>query len=544
MVNIPDIGNKIPLMFRAQTKGRSQLQYIDSEKDENDSQKWVKEWIERVDENSPQFGEEVKTKEYQISWRFVTNGGQDEGIIRPVMGAYGIPFYPGSSMKGAFCQACTPEQKQRYHLEKDSDNPSLLRFHGGYPVNDWTENLLDIVHPQQGWQVKTQNTRQKPGGESGFALISLYQPTLKFGISSLIEQADWEEIWTIWERALESGLGCRVSSGYGLPKDIKPSKEPLYKCFLKGQGMAPKSLDGAREFRPNIFRGAIRGHSLRIFGGLTDAKNADKLVNQLFGGIDGEASQGLLAVDFCVKSLELGTFAKGYKEPTYTVTGELRWILTQSQSLPENQQESLKKLICFLTRFAMLLGGFGKSWRRADHSIFYEDYYPNKPLIGCHWQWGDKSSLINDNKVRDLTHIHPFIKDVRTIAKQWMSLQKDILRTPDNSANWRESWHPKNVEVWGRIAEDKDDSLAIQWLHKAYQKLDNLSIYKTSVTGIVTKNINQVGRLWHRMYPKNNHQYLELLTIFPDDSDDCAYFLGFLDENNGQEGKFQKLWPK
>jgi CRISPR-associated protein Cmr6 len=46
MVNIPDIGNKIPLMFRAQTKGRSQLQYIDSEKDENDSQRWVKEWIE------------------------------------------------------------------------------------------------------------------------------------------------------------------------------------------------------------------------------------------------------------------------------------------------------------------------------------------------------------------------------------------------------------------------------------------------------------------------------------------------------------------
>jgi CRISPR-associated protein Cmr6 len=125
-----------------------------------------------------------------------------------------------------------------------------------------------------------------------------------------------------------------------------------------------------------------------------------------------------------------------------------------------------------------------------------------------------------------------------------MSLQKNIPITPDNSANWRESWHPKNVEVWGRIAEDKDDSLAIKWLHKAYQKLDNLSIYKTSVTGIVTKNINQVGRLWHRMYPKNNHQYLELLTIFPDDSDDCAYFLGFLDENNGQEGKFQKLWPK
>ncbi len=106
--------------------------------------------------------------------------------------------------------------------------------------------------------------------------------------------------------------------------------------------MAPKSLDGEKEFRPNIFRGAIRSHALRIFGGLTDAKNAEKLVNQLFGGIDREATQGLLAIDFRVNSLELGTFTNGYNEPTYTVTGELRWIITQS--LPENQQECLKKL--------------------------------------------------------------------------------------------------------------------------------------------------------------------------------------------------------
>ena len=41
MVNIPDIGDKIPLMFRAQTQGRSQVQYIDSNKYENYSQKWV-----------------------------------------------------------------------------------------------------------------------------------------------------------------------------------------------------------------------------------------------------------------------------------------------------------------------------------------------------------------------------------------------------------------------------------------------------------------------------------------------------------------------
>jgi CRISPR-associated protein Cmr6 len=33
-------------------------------------------------------------------------------------------------------------------------------------------------------------------------------------------------------------------------------------------------VDGTGEFRPNVFRAAIRGHALRIFGGLTDERTA------------------------------------------------------------------------------------------------------------------------------------------------------------------------------------------------------------------------------------------------------------------------------
>ena len=54
----------------------------------------------------PQFGANVHTWEYTQNWRLVTNSGQDEGVIRPVIGAKGIPFYPGTSMKGAFLRAC------------------------------------------------------------------------------------------------------------------------------------------------------------------------------------------------------------------------------------------------------------------------------------------------------------------------------------------------------------------------------------------------------------------------------------------------------
>ncbi|MUG97244.1 RAMP superfamily protein [Scytonema sp. UIC 10036] len=575
MLNISNVTDRVPLMFQAQTKGRSQLQFI-SKNQEQDSQRWASEWTEKAYPHPPKFDKEIQTQTYKMNWRFVSNGGQDEGIIRPVIGAFGLPFYPGSSMKGAFCQACTEEQKQRYRLTGDGEKPSLLRFHGGYPINDWTEKLIDIVHPQQKWQVEVNDTAEKPQGESGFALISLYEPTIEFGISSLEPNTNWNEVWEIWEKALGYGIGCRVSNGYGFPKarlddngNIETSLdiqgEILYRVFLKGQGQAPKLINSEEsEFRPNIFRASLRGHALRIFSGLTNAETARDLVNTLFGGIEGEGTQGLLGIAFKTSSLHLNTFAEGYNEPTYNVACELYWLLTQA--LEDEQKEILNKLLRALMRFAMLLGGFGKSWRRADHRIFYEDYYNRrKPLIGCHWKW-DRGSLINDNKVRKLTQATGFINNVREIAQEWMQSQ-GVVPNPDNKANWREAWHSDNVQVWGRIAEDSGDCKAITWLHQPFQRYDpqirqpELSIKQTSVTGRVEGRISQIGRLWHRMYPivilkkpeepngkpipKITNEYMEFLTIFPDDSPECDDFLNFLNREahrTSHEDRFRRLW--
>ncbi|MEQ9359854.1 hypothetical protein [Coleofasciculus chthonoplastes] len=567
MVNIPNAGNLVPLMFQAQVKGRSQLQYIDQNAEVQDSQRWASEWTKEVYPHPPDLGKTVAARTYKMQWRFVTNGGQFEGIIFPALGAFGLPFYPGSSMKGLFCQACTSEQKQRYRLTKNSDEPSLLRFHGGYPVNDWKQNLVDIVHPQQKWQVQTHNTGQKPSNETGFALISLSEPAIQFGISSQLPDTDWEEVWAIWERALGYGIGCRTSSGYGLPKarltesgeedyPIPIQGEQLYKAFLKGEGQAPQLITGEKEFRPNLFRGSLRGHALRIFGGLTDNKTAEKLVENLFGGVNDGGTQGLLTCAFKTSALNLGTFTDGYGEPTYKVAGELRWLLMSPRQLDEIKQQTLKKLLQAFMRFALLFGGFGKSWRRADHRLFYQEYYKRrKPLIGCHWQW-DEKSLTYGAKVSRLNQVGRFINQVRQIASEWMQLQ-GIEPDERNHANWREAWHPDCVEVWGRLAEGAEDSVALKWLHEPYQKENHRfreaekSIKQSSVTG----QISQVGRLWHRMYPvvklvdnpknpgkkkpRKTPNYLELLTIFPDDSDKCNDFLDFLDTE--PEG-FRRLW--
>ena len=562
---ITDAYKKVPLMFQAQTQGRCQLNYIADLRKEESKQKqdveiWTEQWTEKAEDKTPEFPETVETQTYQLSWRFVTNGGQDEGIIRPAIGARGVPFYPGSSMKGAFRQACrqlAPDKVRDYC--GDADKPGILRFHGGYPVDSsWQEDLVDLVHPQQGWQVKTKNTKSKPRGEGAFALISLYQPELKFGISSNedLDKTEWEEIWQIWQQAISSGLGCRVSAGYGQP--TKQKGKILYRAYLEGQGIASQVIGGDSEFRPNMFKASIRGHALRIFGGLTDASRAERLVENLFGGVTGSGTYGLLAMNWndAIEPI-YDEFEEGYGEPTYKAKGILRWL--QTQSLPDAKSKSLTKLIKVLMRFSMLLGGYGKSWRRVDHRLFYEEYYEGKqkkPLIGCHWQWREKS-WDKFNLIVNPKQVAGFFNNLEAVAKEWMQIE-GVKPQPHQHADWREAWHKDNVQVWGRVARDKQDSKAIAWFHGAYRPAireinqPEGSIYRTDMTG----RIGQISRIWHRMYPlarrlKNpqpkqpeykfppNPQYIEFLTIFPDRSDICDDFLKFLNLNNSG---FTKLW--
>ena len=565
MSNIPDAYKKVPMMFQAQTNGRCQLQRLVPERkrdgDPQDAEIWCEEWTSETYPVAPIFDEPVKTQEYTISWRFVTNSGQDDGVIRPVIGASGYPFYPGSSMKGAFRQACKrlfSDRLGKYcgqEISKGDFSPGILRFHGGYPTDDsWCDGLVDLVHPQQERQVMDSSAKS-----SAFIQISLYQPTIQFGISASqeLDESEWEEIWQIWEVALGRGIGCRVSAGYGHRDQLKG--ELLYPPHqLKGQGMSSKRLDESGEFRPNIFRAAIRGHALRIFGGLTDAETAKQEVEKIFGGVSGHGVWGLLMMNFVTTSLEPKLFGNGQWEvPSYKVEGELGWLL--SQEISEERKTALKNLILHLNQFAMIFGGFGKSWRRADHRLFYEDYYEEtnyrKPLIGCHWQW--KGRYLRDVKIQNLNHISSFLKQLQNVAKIWLELQGVKFGT-SYAASWRESWHVDNVQVWGKLADDNDSSEAIHWLHRPYQERDNraripeLSIKKSSVTG----QMGQIGRLWHRMYPvvrissdpndatkkivKTTRQYMELLTIFTNDSEECTNFLDFLADRQ----QFKQLWGK
>ena len=568
---IPNAHQKVPMMFRAQVRGRSQLQYLDPQRRKDnemqDVEMWADEWIDKAEFIPESQTEDVQTdtygaKSYEISWRFVTNGGQDDGLVRPVMGARGIPFYPGSSMKGAFRAAAQQMEAagnlargrcDRYCGDETDLTPGILRFQGAYPTNDWTEGLLDLIHPQQGWQVKTQTTDRKPKGESAYAQVSLYQPTLRFMLSSIVPLSndEWAEVWQIWEKAIAAGLGSKVSTGYGYPIS-KPSGTTIFNARLIGQGQAAKRLDDEGEFRPNVFRAALRGHALRIFGSLTSADAAEALVDDLFGGIQRrEPTVGLLGFQFRTRELELGSFGSGkYAQPTYDVDGDLTWLLMRPLPNPDHLP-ALRKLVGKLMQMAMVLGGFGKSWRRVDHRLFFDDYYEDryKALIGCHWQWGSDASKRRNVQVANIGMLRRFLDRVRESAQEWIQLQNQPLPGGNWATDWRESFHPRQVQVWAREAEDMDDSVAVRWFHQNYQR--NQSIKKSTVTG----KIGRIGRIWHRMYPvvilrknpddpkkpivRGTPRYLEILTLFPDNSEEFEQFIEFL---NTQPDEFEQVW--
>lgn len=484
---------RVPLEYQAQVAGRCQRQYINKPKDVHHGwrapiQVWIDQWVERVDRESPFTSEGLRITEAQIDWRLISNSGVDEGIIRPVIGAGGWPLIPGSGIKGLFRRACPPARLERWcgsPCAAGDLSPGILRFHGAWPVDpSWMGGLLDVAHPQQNWQLGFNNGRDS---HSAFGVVSLHKPKLQIALSSTdpaLSEAEWEEIESTLQQALQQGIGGRTCVGYGSSGAI--SGDVIFQCGLAGQGPAAKLLDGTAEFRPTMFRAAIRGMALRLFAGFCDELTARQVVGRLFGSLSREEGQnvGLLATAYTNASTELGSYGKGsWQQPTYATSGRLHWRLMRRCRAGESEA-LLADLLTALHGLTMSLGGFGKGWRRPDHSIFFSTY--DKTPIGCHWQWQDVEHLptwIHVQSSADLAHL---LKRARDLAIRWLDATG---AHPGGPARWREVIHPQMMRIWTRRASNPDDAEAVRWFHG--------ELKGTALGG----KVNQVGRLWNRLLP-------------------------------------------
>lgn len=240
-VEIPEIietdPELVPHMYRAQVKPRCSLQFA-AERTHRDI--WIEQWVYPKDDAQPTYQhaeqENVIESGYfcrfrvDFPYRLFSNCGQDS-IFRPMLGKNGIPFIPGSGVKGVFLRYCKKSDKKsnnslaiKYCGAKEPLTPGILRFHGAYPVGDWagtvksegttSYRLVDVVHPQENRQLGVDDKIT-----SASALISFYKPKLIFEISSnkFLPEEEWKSICGILKSALQQGLGGKTSTGYGLP---------------------------------------------------------------------------------------------------------------------------------------------------------------------------------------------------------------------------------------------------------------------------------------------------------------------------------------
>ncbi|MDZ8258506.1 RAMP superfamily CRISPR-associated protein [Nostoc sp. ChiQUE01b] len=509
----------VPHMYRAQVQPRCSLQFAG---DRTHRDIWIEQWVNpREEDGKPtyQYPETQNVLEegyfcrfrVKFPYRLFSNCGQDS-IFRPMLGKNGIPFIPGSGVKGVFLRYCKKSDRAlaiRYCGDKEPLTQGILRFHGAYPVGDWAGTavkeeknyyrIVDVVHPQEKRQIGIEEK-----STSAFALISFYQPELVFEISSteLLSQEEWRNISGKLKSALVQGLGGKTSTGYGLPFITKNQYD--INLSLHGVGITPVLLSGEPEFRPNVFKATLRGHAKRLLGGCCqnqqDNQRVEKKIGELFGNTQ---APGKVEIYWELRNPSSNTDW----QPTYDIRGNLHI------SAPNADVNFIKYLI----KFAYTMGGFGKSWRRVWHKNFYHQNLRYDKLIGCHWEckdsgWkNDISEWVDD--IRTPEQLDNFLKNLENECKKYFQVKEP------QSLNWREAWYKKRVAVYSKPVSQ---SQVIELFHKRiYKQTQAIGGRKTIIR---QKNGREeetevlvVSSVWHRMLPIEGNKYLEIVTVFHGD---------------------------
>jgi CRISPR-associated protein Cmr6 len=258
-----------------------------------------------------------------------------------------------------------------------------------------TKLSLDIVNPQQDFQVFHQ------GQGTPLSLYTLGDGhddiPVKIAIKGIAGHANADEVAEVWEWVQQAlsihGLGSRTASGYGAvtaPLDFKPAPElpKLHKDYrskvlsftLYSQGNAGPSMD-VPELRPSHWRGWLRSWLLRFLLGVMCVENAKYTVGELLGTLqdspDCKGRKGLVSLKLTArkswgKQSESGGFNRFYK-----------WQGSLEITAPE---EILNLIILPIIKFAVMVGGVGRGWRRPLHLFMMErrNRDPVASARGCH----------------------------------------------------------------------------------------------------------------------------------------------------------------
>ncbi|PLZ97616.1 RAMP superfamily protein [Fischerella thermalis CCMEE 5268] len=283
-------------------------------------------------------------------------------------------YIPGASIRGivrAWAKQRPDILSRMYELLGYQNNDTItagkIEFLDAWP-DEPTKLTLDIVNPQQDFQVYHQG-QGKPLSLYTLGNGEDYIPVTVAirGIPGRATDAEVSEVWGWVQQALSLyGVGSRTASGYGTLKfsdsfRLTPDPDCAIKQFdfsLYSQGSAGPNMQ-TMELRPSHWRGWLRSWILRFLLGVMSEQDAKKTVGELLGTLEPETRKGCVRLQM-LKGSTWGDSSSG--QPRFYV-----WKGKLQISAPK---DILNKIILPIIRFAVMVGGVGRGWRRPLH-IFH-----------------------------------------------------------------------------------------------------------------------------------------------------------------------------
>jgi CRISPR-associated protein Cmr6 len=344
--------------------------------------------------------------EVEFIWRVRVGGmrGFQELLLPVFHPIYGVPYIPASSLKGIvrdWARKHKPQADVERLLGTLDDGIGCVQILEAFPTSPCLS--IDMANPQWHWQKDNHGhyTKVKYKSEP-HAVLSMYKPKMTIGLTKTARGTK-EDVATVkeWlEKALTTGIGSRVSSGYGRIKDSSGdrlnsdlSHSSKFKLWTQGMyGATPPSpinqWQGEAEFRPSAVRGMLRYWFRAVGLGIYSVSECKDLESELFGTIEPKSKEGKIriAVDWIDK--------KGDRNNPHFYEGKI---------LIEAKGDKELALIEKLLQLSSHLAGIGRGSRRPLH---WNNPHPG--LRGCHWE------LTEDKLPCDSNSWTQFLNDLRS----------------------------------------------------------------------------------------------------------------------------------
>lgn len=478
-------------------------------------------------------GKEEFILKVSFNWRVRVGGtrGFRELLLPVFHPVFGIPYIPASSLKGAARSWARSSQGQDIKkiqellgmLEGSEAKAAKVEILDAFPTKPCLS--VDVATPQWHWQNDRVKYDPKP-----HPLLSMEQPQLRIGLRPTSKgTADDVLVVKEWlKNALKTGIGSRVSSGYGraLGAEASSTHSQVYNFELWTQGMygsEPPSKEneyqGKAEFRPTAIRGILRYWFRAVALGLYDSKSCQKLEDELFGNL---GKPGQISISTVVNSKENPSPSK---EP-YFYNGRICLEASSHKSL----QLASKLLI-----LASHLGGVGRGSRRPLHLL-------NGRMRGCHWEIQASDLPLEC----DAKAWQNFFYELREAFKNVRSPLGNHIVYPGSPKQRQQDVLDENAQIWLlRTPKLKPDDVK-NWSKNGDSQLvkgNGLNLLYSS-GNFKGKNIQKVGNdlvggdlgtpsyVWIKsIFPDSNNSYQVVTIIGAEDSDRQAFVQALQKQN-------------